>query len=77
MTDPTDKVSPDRQARRAKNRARLAGMTDSEVQDEYVHYDSELDRITNGRGDEAYLKANSLRAAWEELGRRGLQRRSP
>lgn len=55
----------------AQRQARYSTMTDEEILAEYQKYEKDLDDLTRGHGDVAYMKANSLRLAWTELIRRG------
>lgn len=55
----------------AKRAARFAKMSDEEIAAEKAKYEADLDHLTGGRGDEACLKANSIRFLWTEQIRRG------
>jgi len=50
----------------------LKSMSDEEILKEYELWLRDLDRLTGGRADEAFMKANSLRSAWIEANGRGL-----
>ena len=54
----------------SKYQLRLAAMSDEEVQAEKDHFEAELDRLSENRGNEVFFKSNSLRSAWEELEKR-------
>jgi len=55
----------------AKRAVRFAKMSDKEIAAEKAKYEDDLNRMTGGRGDEACLKANSIRFLWTEQLRRG------
>jgi len=53
-----------------RRRERFAKMTDAQLAAEKFKYEADLNRLTNGRGDDACLKANSIRFLWAEQLRR-------
>ena len=57
--------------REGKRQARFAAMSDEDIAAEKAKYEADLDRLTGGRADEAYMKANSIRFLWTEQIRRG------
>ena len=55
-----------------RREARYAKMSDAEVRQTAEENLRKLHEMTNGHGDEAIWRANSVRFAWKELLRRGL-----
>ena len=53
-----------------KRLTRFANMSLTEIKAEARRYETELDRLTGGRGTEVFSKSNSFRFAWEEVLRR-------
>ena len=54
----------------SKRAERYALLSDDEIAVERAKYEKDLDRLTGGRSNEAYMKANSIRFLWKEQIRR-------
>lgn len=57
---------------RQRRESRFAKMSDEEVREQAEDNLRKLHELTGGFGDEALMRANSVRFAWKELLRRGL-----
>jgi hypothetical protein len=57
---------------RQRREARYEAMSDEKVRQVAEENLRKLHEMTKGHGDEAVMRANSVRFAWKELQRRGL-----
>lgn len=66
MNAPTPGELAERAEAAKKREARYAAMTDESIATERARYEEDLERMSDGRGGEAYAKADSIRLHWKE-----------